>query len=195
MTRRVRSMHRWLKRVALLGVASLSFTSCTCQRDLPDPPVKSVERKAGGFGASLTTPRKPPDRLAAARVTPMEQEAPEAIDTPTPTVAALPDDFPSGVPVYEDAEIFGVQELSQNGKNVLFYADDSAPQIFSYYKGNMQEEGWKVAQEYEAQEQSFLSFRKDGTITNLTIVKDPKSGRRVIAIMYYDEDTLPFAEF
>jgi hypothetical protein len=32
-------------------------------------------------------------------------------------------------------------------------------------------------------------------ITNLTISKDPKTGRQVVAIMYYEEEDLPFPEF
>jgi hypothetical protein len=29
----------------------------------------------------------------------------------------------------------------------------------------------------------------------VTIVKDPNSGRRVVAVMYYEEEELPFPEF
>ena len=59
----------------------------------------------------------------------------------------------------------------------------------------MQTKGWDVTQEYQNKEQSFLSFKKGKTITNMTIAKDPRTGKQIVAIMYYEEEDLPFKEF
>ena len=48
----------------------------------------------------------------------------------------------------------------------------------------------------KAREQSFLSFKKGNTVTNMSVSKDPKTGKPKIAVvMYYDEEPLPFPEF
>jgi hypothetical protein len=130
-----------------------------------------------------------------ARITPIEPTVPEAEETPPKDDAGLPEDFPVDIPLFEDAETFAVQNLAQGAKNVLFYVDAEAPKVFDFYKENMGHEGWKPTQEYQQQYQSFLSFKKDKMITNLTISKDPKTGRQVVAIMYYEEEDLPFPEF
>lgn len=178
--------------VAALGV--LPFSSCTCSRDTPEPPQVAL-RSPGGFGA-MATPRKPvvpaPGHITAPEVAP--GEAP-TLPPATPGVATLPDDFPADVPVFEGSEVMAVQQLANNAHNVIFNAPAEAPQIFTFYKDTMKDKGWNVSQEYQAKEQSFLSFKKGKTITNMSVSKDPKTGKRIIAIMYYDEPDLPFPEF
>jgi hypothetical protein len=194
-------MNRWLLGLGLIGISALSFSSCTCQRDLPDPPPAASVARKGGFGALGPTAREIPEAEAAkpvaeSRLTPIPPTLPAAEGTPTASSQVeLPENFPSDIPIYENAELYAVQELAQSAKNVLFYVDAESPEVFTYYKNNMRGEGWDVAQEYTANEQSFLSFRKGRTIANVTIVKDPNSGRRVVAVMYYEEEELPFPEF
>jgi hypothetical protein len=192
-------MKRWLQALGPIGIISLSFASCTCQRDVPEAPSAPLARR-GGFGALAPTARALPEAgarepAARAALTPIAPTLPSAPGTPTPAKAELPENFPSDVPIYENAEVFAVQDLAQSAKNVLFYVDAESPEVFTFYKDNMRGEGWNVAQEYTAKEQSFLSFRKGRMITNVTIVKDPNSGRRVVAVMYYEEEELPFPEF
>jgi len=173
----------------------LAFSSCTCQRDLPDPP-QTTERNAGGFQALATrAPRKEEivDRLA--KITPVEPTLPEAEETPPQSDTDLPENFPTDIPLFEGAETFAVQDLAQNAKNVLFYVDADTPEVFDFYKDGMDKEGWKVTQEAQQKYQSFLSFKKDRMVTNMTISTDPKTGRQVVAIMYYEEEELPFPEF
>jgi hypothetical protein len=179
--------------VAALGV--LPFSSCTCHRDTPEPPTRLVQRTPGGFGA-MGTPRKPlvpPE----GEITPREVEPAAAPTLPatTPEAVRLPDDFPADVPVFEGSEVMAVQQLANNARSVIFNVQAEAPQVFTFYKDSMQGKGWDVAQEYQAKEQSFLSFKKGKTITNMSVTKDPKSGKRIIAIMYYEEEDLPFPEF
>lgn len=193
-------MNRWLQALGCIAIVSLSFSSCTCQRDLPQAPAASAARR-GGFGALAPTTRALSEsdnreRIAKADPTPIPATLPPAADeSPTPATAELPENFPRDVPIYKDAEVFAVQDLAQSAKNVLFHVDAESPEVFSFYKDNMRGEGWNVAQEYTAKEQSFLSFRKGRMITNVTIVKDPSSGKRVVAVMYYEEEELPFPEF
>lgn len=188
-------MMRWFRISAWIFIASLAFGSCTCQRDLPEPP-KASERRPGGFQASFATraPRKAKVVERLARITPLQPTIP-AERTPPKVDAGLPDDFPSDIPLLDGAETFAVQNLAKGAKNVLFYVDEDAPKVFDFYKENMDHEGWKATQEYQQKYQSFLSFKKDRMVTNMTISKDPKTGRQVVAIMYYEEEELPFPEF
>ena len=74
-------------------------------------------------------------------------------------------------------------------------AEADTPKIFNFYKDDMRGSGWKVAQEYEGKDQSFLAFDKDGVTTRVRVSKDPKSGKKVISVMYFKEEPLPFPEF
>jgi hypothetical protein len=89
-----------------------------------------------------------------------------------------------------------VQSLANDARNVIFATEGDSPQLFKLYKDSMEESGWgNPTQEYQGQEQSFLSFKKDDTIINISVSKDPRSGKRVVAVMYYEEKPLPFPEF
>jgi hypothetical protein len=188
-------MMRWFNILVWIVVGSLAFGSCTCQRDLPEPP-KTADRSTG-FQAALATPvsRKAEVVERLARITPVEPTVPEAEETPPRADTGLPENFPTDIPLFEDAETFAVQDLAQGAKNVLFHVDAETPKVFEFYKENMDHEGWKVTQEYQHKHQSFLSFKKDKMVTNMTFSKDPKTGKQVVAIMYYEEEDLPFPEF
>lgn len=192
-------MMRWFRIFPWIAIASLAFGSCTCQscqHEVPKPP-KASDRATGGFQASFATraPRKAEVVKRLAQITPVKPTIPEAEKTPRQVDSSLPEDFPTDIPLLEGAETFAVQNLAQGAKNVLFYVDEDTPKVFEFYKENMDHEGWKATQEYQQKYQSFLSFKKDKMITNMTISKDPKTGRQVVAIMYYEEEELPFPEF
>jgi hypothetical protein len=177
-----------------LAISLLPFSSCTCQSETPEPPAK-VAAKPGGFGA-MVTPRKAP-QVVEAQITP-NQVTPLGAPTigPTPDQSKIPDNFPEGVPVPEGAKVMAVQTLANNARSVIFATEGETPELFNLYKNTMSGSGWgKPTQEYQGKEQSFLSFKKGETITNISVTKDPRTGKRVIAVMYYDEKPLPFAEF
>lgn len=182
----------------IVAIGSMPFSSCTCFRDAPELP-KHAQRRSG-FGAALPTARALPDKrlpegVPMARVTPVQPALPPSVDAGSQEPAGLPENFPPDIPVIENAEVFAVQELPGNAKNVLFLADAEPPEIFVYYRDTMKEEGWNVTQQYEHKDQSFLSFRKGKMITNMTVSVDPKTGKRIVAVMYYEEEPLPFPEF
>lgn len=175
-------------------LCALGFSSCTCSSTTPEVPKPTPAVRTGWL--QKPTPRSVPERIEGV-VTPGDVEAREAPTVAaTPEQAVLPDDFPEDVPVFEGAEVAGVQKLPNGANNVIFKVDEAdAPQVFQFYKNDMRGNGWNVEQEYEGKEQSFLSFKKGNTITNVSVTKDPKSGEKVIAVMYYDEKPLPFEEF
>ena len=55
----------------------------------------------------------------------------------------------------------------------------------------MSGDGWNVFQEYQHKNQSFVSFRKGKMINNMTVAKDPRTGKQIVAVMYYEEQPLP----
>jgi hypothetical protein len=178
----------------VLGV--LPFSSCTCHSAAPEPPARVSERP-GGFGAVSVTPRKLPERREG-QITPHTVDMGDRPTLPptTPEKVGLPDDFPKDIPTFKGSEVMAVQELANNAHNVIFDVGGAeAPQVFTFYKDSMQGKGWNVTQEFQGKEQSFLSFKKGNTITNMSVSKDPKSGKRIAVVMYYDEEPLPFPEF
>jgi hypothetical protein len=189
-------MRNWLRSLLFAAVLAHGVGSCTCNRDIPLPP---PEKRAPGFQAALPTRReasRPDAEQHLVRATP--REAPTVAlpaGTPTAGVADLPENFPEDIPLFKDAKPFAVQELAANARNVLFNVDAEAPEVYDYYKSNLETSGWDVTQQYQQKNQSFLSFKKGQTITNITIAKDPRTGKQLVAIMYYDEEPLPFPEF
>jgi hypothetical protein len=184
----------------LVGVAlcTLPFSSCTCGSQTAEAPPKAATRPSGGFG-SVNTSRKPPEARDPAE----GDLVPQAIATHAPpelkvtpvSQAEVPENFPKDVPVFDGATVKAVQQLANKSNNVVFDVDAETPQVFKFYKDSMKKSGWKSTGEYEGKEQSFLSFTKDKTVTNVSVSTDPKTGKKVIAIMYYQEEPLPFAEF
>lgn len=189
-------MTRSLSPLLALALLVISFSSCTCSSSTPEAPPTPKPRPPGGFGSLKPTERAAPN-VATGEVTPEPVEARKAPVLPTAaSQTELPESFPADVPVFEGAEVAGVQPVPSGGNNVIFTVDSAeAPKVFSFYKDDLTKKGWKATQEYEGQEQSFLTFEKDNTVTNVSITIDPKSGKRVIAVMYYEQKKLDFPEF
>ncbi len=192
-------MQRLYAYLAVVLFASMAFGSCTCHEQAPPIAEKQVASRKG-FGASLPTRRRGgpiEDDVAISKLQPTRAPTlPPAPSSPTASgEVAMPEDFPQDVPVYENAKPFHVQKLPQDAHSVIFRADGQTKEIYDFYHSKMSAQGWNVAQEYQAKEQSFLSFKKGKMITNMTISKDPKTGKQIIAIMYYEEKEIPFAEF
>ena len=192
-------MSRRLIVLFTMAAGALSFSSCTCHSTTPEAPPKLAA--PSGFGA-VVTPRKIPERVAedvtTGQITPQGIE-PKGAPSPPPAAkepVSVPDNFPEGIPIPEGSEVLASQTLANKANSVVFGTDGDAPKIFNLYKDEMQKNGWGPPfQEAQGKDQSFLSFKKGSTITNISISKDPKSGRRVVAVMYYEEQPLPFPEF
>lgn len=188
--------------MAVVLAVAMAFSSCTCQRDVPDPPQRTsrlgAERKWSGLPTRVRDQNDLPQREIP-RDMPIQRARPSALPTGKPPMneenVEIPADFPADVPVFKDAEVFGVQNLAAGAKNVLFHTDGDVPEVFNFYKSSMSGEGWDVKQEYEQGNQSFLSFEKDNMITNMTVARDPQTGKQVIAVMYYKQQPLDFEEF
>lgn len=188
-------MNRRVSPFVVATLLALTFSSCTCSSSTPEAP--PPQPRSGSFGGMLKATERSVPEAAKGEVTakPVEARTPPTLPT-QPSQTSLPEDFPSDVPVFEGAKVAGVQNLPNNAHNVIFMVDDAeAPKVFNFYKGDMEHSGWKTEQEFQGGDQSFLSFKKDKTVTNVSISKDPKSGKRVIAVMYYKEEPLPFPEF
>jgi hypothetical protein len=189
-------MVRWFPRLILVVIASLAFGSCgscTCGKKVEEAPRLFPTPHAG---LTLPTLRPSPTAMEQEPSATPAVEATKAAEPPTPLpVASLPEDFPKDLPVFAGSQPFNVQQLAGNAKNVLFQVDAERPEIFQYYRDEMQTKGWKLTQEYDARYQSFLAFKKGDTLTQMTISTDPRTGKRVVAIMYQKEEKLPFPEF
>ena len=178
--------------VALL-LATMVFSSCECNRS--EPPLDeepAFPERAVGFKVDTQTETTPIVRTVA----PEPTDTP-AQDEPTPELdARIPDDFPAEVPIYEGAELTLVQPTAGNGHNIVFRTEDDVETVNRFYNSDMTSKGWKVSQEFERGGHAFTTFQKGNTMINVTIAADAENpGQQVIAIMYYDEEPLPFEDF
>lgn len=178
---------------ALMALSVGSCGSCMCGGQGPEPPPTPTARKLGwSFKA---TPRTAPEQADGELVQRDVQAREAPTVSATPGKAELPADFPADIPVPEGSAVEVVTQVPQNGQNVVFSTDEEPPKLFSLYKDDMSGNGWKVTQEHAGKDQAFLSFKKGDTVTNVSISKDPETGKKFIAVMYYEEEQLPFPEF
>lgn len=171
-------------------LTAVAFSSCTCHQQLEQPP--GIQERPSGFHAEGA---KPTPMMKAQAPTPARKYAP-----PQPTQApgaqpALPTDFPQDVPVYKGAEVTQVQSLANNAHNVVFSTSAAVVDVYKFYQDSLTQAGWKVTQNFERPEHSFISFQKGDLVTNITIARNPQTGKQMIAIMYEKEKPLPFKPF
>lgn len=179
--------------VAML-LATMVFSSCECNRSEPPLDEESDFPERGtGFQIDKQPEATPSSPTPAPEPTPTEPAAEEA----TPEIdVRIPDDFPTEVQVYKDAELTLVQPTAGNGHNIVFSTSDDVSTVHRFYQDDMQQKGWKMSQEFERGGHSFATYQKGNTMINVTIAADGENpGKQVIAIMYYDEEPLPFDEF
>lgn len=179
----------WWFGMLLVG---MSFSSCTCERALPPVPRQNEpafpERAAG-----VSTP-SPSPRLAVATPSPKPQQVAEA--SPPAPPPELPQDFPAEVPIYQGAKLEQVHELPNNAHNVIFRTPGQVEDINRFYHEKLQAAGWSVVQQFARGNHAFMTYKKGNLVANITIAEDARDpGSKVIAIMYEEEQPLPFEEF
>ncbi|GBD25029.1 hypothetical protein HRbin30_00343 [bacterium HR30] len=184
----MRTMQNWV--VLGLGVA-MSMSSCTCERALPPAP-EPTPAAFSERAASVSTP-SPSPQLAKATPTPKTDQGAES---PTPAAVSLPEDFPPDVPIYAGAQLEQVHDLPNNAHNVIFRAPGTVEEINRFYHEKLAAAGWNVTQQFARPNHAFMTYKKGNLIANVTIAEDSRNpNQRVIAIMYEEEQPLPFEEF
>ena len=192
-------MVRWSPHLIFVVIGSLalgscgSCTSCSCGKTVSEAP-RLFPTPQSGF--ALRTPARTPKEVRRdLPQAPTLQATAAPVSATPPQAVGLPEDFPGDLPLFEGSEAFAVQKLAGDAKNVLFHVDAEASVVFQHYRDKMQGEGWKLTQEYDTPHQSFLSFKKGKQLAQMTISTDPRTSKRVVAIMYQEEQELPFDEF
>jgi hypothetical protein len=178
-------------------LVSTMFTSCTCHKDVSQPATFEEATRPSGFHASgpKITPQMKVE-VPAVQATPTRPaNVAQAFATPTPP-ADVPADFPKDVPIFKDAELTRVQDLANNAHNVLFSTAAPVGDVFNFYQSKMTGAGWKVSEQFQRSGHAFMKFEKGNMVTNVTIAEDVSNpGKQVIAIMYEEQQPLPFDEF
>lgn len=177
----------------VLGAAV--FSSCTCQRQVNQP--AGFQEPPSGFHAAGPKMTALPHALARVPTPAGPAINPQVAAGPTTTPAAdVPADFPKDVPIYKDAAVSRVQDLANNGHNVIFSTSDQIPQVLSFYQDQMTRAGWKITEQFARENHGFFKFEKGNMIANLTVADDVQHpGKKIIAIMYEEQQPLPFDEF
>ncbi|MBI3783953.1 MAG: hypothetical protein HY270_11180 [Deltaproteobacteria bacterium] len=180
-------------RVAM-GVLLLSMvgSSCTCEKAAPPLPAAQNPDTFSERGGGIA--KKSPQKVAATTPTPKAEQLAAAT---TPTVSPeLPKDFPSEVPVYEGAQVSGVQDLANNGHNVIFSTTGSVADVNRFYHDKLSKAGWEVTQQFDRGTHAFMTYKKGNILANVTISEDSRNpGQQVIAVMYEEQKPLDFDEF
>jgi hypothetical protein len=177
--------------VSGLVFAAALFSSCTCHKEVSQPP--TFQEPPSGFHVAV--PKLTPQKQAQApTVTP---SGPKEAAGPSPTPpASVPDNWPKDVPIYKDAALSKVQNLANDAHNVIFSTSDQISNVTSFYQDKMTSAGWKITEQFERPDHAFYKFEKGPMVANLTVANDPQNpGKKIIAIMYEEQKPLPFDEF
>ncbi len=175
----------------LLG--AMVFSSCTCHDQVSQAP--TFQEPPSGFhsGAKVT----PQARAQGPVTTPARPFGPQVAAGPSPTPPAdIPADFPKDVPIYKDASLNRVQNLANNAHNVIFSTQAPISDVSNFYQSQMTGSGWKISEQFSRDNHAFFKFEKGDMVANLTIAEDVQNpGKKIIAIMYEQQQALPFDEF
>jgi hypothetical protein len=170
------------------------FSSCTCHKEVSQP--TAFQEPPSGFHASGAKPT-PQVRAQAPTVTPVKPFGPQVAAGPSPTPpAGVPDNWPKDMPIYKDATLGQVQNLANNAHNVIFSTSDQIPDVTRFYQEKMTSAGWKITEQLDRPNHAFYKFEKGQMVANLTVADDAQHpGKKIIAIMYEEQQPLPFDEF
>jgi hypothetical protein len=180
--------------VSGLVLGAALFSSCTCHEQVSQPP--TLHEPPSGFHAAA--PKLTPQvRAQAPTVTPAKPLGPQVAAGPSPTPPAeVPADWPKDVPIYKDAALNRVQNLANNAHNVIFSTSDKVPDITSFYQDTMTRAGWNITERLQRENHAFFKFEKGNMVANVTVAQDVQNpGKQIIAIMYEEQQPLPFDEF
>jgi hypothetical protein len=79
---------------------------------------------------------------------------------------------------------------------VIFSTSDQIANVTRFYQDKMTGAGWKITEKFEHGDHAFYKFEKGQMVANLTVAEDVQNpGKKVIAIMYEEQQPLPFDEF
>lgn len=90
----------------------------------------------------------------------------------------LPDNFPSDMPVYPDANI-GTTASSEDTVSVSLSTDDSLATVSNYYKDELAAEGWEITQTATLENATVYDIKK-GKITGAVAVAETDEGVSII---------------
>ena len=130
-----RSIRSRLARAGLLVCAiALGSIAVACGNEEPGAPEPA---------ASPAEPTQPaPESAPSAAATPGPAEAGDP--DPTLTEDALPEDFPSDVPIYPGAKIGPSISMPGEGVFATFQTDDAVDAILTHYRSELAKNGWSV---------------------------------------------------
>ena len=162
--------------IALLALA------CDSGTQEPAAPTPAVPEATGDAGAA-------PDGSGAAPV-PLAREG--QIDSsrfptelPEGVTAAVPDNFPSDIPIYPGAQAAqgkGVEIEGSAESAVQFLTNDAFPAVHKFYSDQMQGKGWTISEDTENEGAATIQAAKGDCKTNILIVPAEGGGSDIMVV-------------
>src|SRR5437867_1206468 len=98
---------------------------------------------------------------------------------------ALPDGFPSDIPIYKDAKNMGSVKTS-GGSTVTFEINDKAKAVGDFYKQELVKNGYEADPNNDKMSndnQGVISFKKGGKTVDLTYKYNDAKGKTMLTIL------------
>lgn len=164
--------------VLLAPVALFGLAGCESGTEEPEaPPAEPIE-----FGAT------PAEELPAGE-TPAASTSEDGtslpFELPEGAVAAIPDNFPSSLPVYPNAKPAVGMGGEVNGgqrSGVQLMSPDAPADILAYYETNLPQQGWDIQETADIGTGKSISAT-DGSTTLLLFVADGPDGESIVYMM------------
>lgn len=165
--------------IALAGVA------CDSGTQEPDAPTPTAPDAASQESAGA-----PSDQAAGAPPAAMKREG--EIDSgrflnelPEGVTAAVPDNFPSDIPVYpgsQPAQGKGVDLDGSAQSAVQLLTNDAYPEVHKFYSEQLQAKGWTVSEESENEAAATISATKDNCKTHILVTPVEGGGSDIFVV-------------
>ena len=100
----------------------------------------------------------------------------------------LPENFPSDIPLYPEAEIlYGMSYSEKNVSAISLGTSDSISSIGKYYEKELEARGWKIEQIFNTDRSCMFTAGKDKKNLSVTITTGSDSGNNIALSVSYSE--------
>jgi hypothetical protein len=173
---------RGIRRFALAGVLVLAVALCAgvvaCGGD--ETPAEPEVAPASPVDAATAPENKPKQAKQAA----VEMPEPDlsGLEATIGEGAAIPEDFPSDVPIYPGARPTATMSEAGEGTLVTFDIDDGPEKVYDFYQQKFSDGGWEIASSASMGGQWMISALKDQRAAHVSIAGDGSGTQLGIAV-------------
>ena len=159
--------------IALLALA------CDSGTQEPAPPTPAAPEATGDAASADGSAPAPLAREGAIDSSRFPTDLPEGV------TAAVPDNFPSDVPIYPGAQAAQGKGIDVEGSPqsaVQFVTNDALPEVHKFYSEQLQSKGWTISEDNMNEGAATIQAAKGDCKTNILILPAEGGGSDIMVV-------------